>query len=320
MQPSLLRAQSNVLFLLDCCYASTVGTRDKSCGAKEVIAACSMETGTPGVSDNSFTRQLIEELQQCANKTTTTPQLYCKSIARRGSHQLKRTPIHFTLVEHDAVRIELRPLRKDVAPSAHGARENPNSSLDIPDLTESLSTTSTKDKALSLNDEDPMMKNRILLAINLKDRDKPPSSQDWLRWLRQGAPENIASIEAMYRADSPQRNSGTDIIQAQVPGSWMESLGPVPGHPDPERPRRVMSAVEAVVRTEGVYDSHSTLLLVSIALPLWTYLPANPAYSFVGLVTSSNRMKGTELGGTDSISKFGKVAIGFGRQQTWYKR
>lgn len=312
----LLRAQSDVLFLLDCCYASTVGTRAKLHGAKEVLAACSMESGTPGVSDNSFTRQLIEELQQGAKKTKTTWQLHGRMIVRRGKGQLKRTPIHFTLLDKDASRIELRPLKKDAAPVLYGAQGNLNTSLGVPDLTDSLSTMSTEDDVLSPDDEHLITGNRILLAVNLKDWTKVPSPQDWQRWLRQGAPENIESIIAMHRAYSPQRSTGTSFIEPQDPGSWRENLPTIPGHPDPDRPKRVD---EALVQTEGVFGSHSTLLLVSIALPLWTYLPANPAYTFVGFVTSGNKMNSQGLSRTNSISKIKKVAAEFDSQHGWYK-
>ncbi|MCJ1248888.1 hypothetical protein MMC30_006109 [Trapelia coarctata] len=275
-----------------------------------------MENGTPGVSDNSFTRQLIGELQQRTKKTQTTWQLHGRMMIRRGRGQLKRTPCHFPLSDKDASRIELRPLRKDAAPVLYGAKGNFNSSLGIPDLTDSLSTMSTEDDVLSPEDEDLIVGNRILLAVNLKDWTKVPLPQDWQRWLRQGAPENIESIIAMHRVYSPQRSAGTSFIEPQDPDSWREGLPTVPGHPDPDRPKRLD---EALVWTEGAFDSHSSLLLVSIALPLWTYLPANPAYTFVGFVTSGNRMHSAALSRTNSLSKIKKVAAEFDSQHGWYK-
>lgn len=67
----LLRAHADVLFLLDCCYASSAGTRGALDGAKEVLAACSMEDVTTGVHNNSFTRILIEELRHGAKECLT---------------------------------------------------------------------------------------------------------------------------------------------------------------------------------------------------------------------------------------------------------
>jgi hypothetical protein len=43
------------------------------------------------------------------------------------------------------------------------------------------------------------------------------------------------------------------------------------------------------VKIEGRYDSFSTLLLVRISVATWNLLPGNPAYSFVGFVTSENK-------------------------------
>ena len=285
MQSLLLRADCDVLFILDCCFAATVSTRDKFHGAKEVLAACSLETGTPAVSENSFTRQLIEELQHHAKKSRTVWQLHGEMVGRKGSRQLKRTPIHFSLLREDASRIELRPLRKETAWNPYETQGTRNALLGIPDLTDTLSTMPTEDNVLAQADVELLVGNRIILAITLKDWDKVPSDQDWLRWLREGAPENIASMNAMLRTCTPQRSTGTSLIKPQNLGSWTEALPTVPGHPDPDW------LAEALVKTEGVFNSHSTLLLVSIALPLWTYLPPNPAYTFVGFVTSGNRMQ-----------------------------
>lgn len=42
------------------------------------------------------------------------------------------------------------------------------------------------------------------------------------------------------------------------------------------------------VHIEGKYDSCSTLILARIPMAVWNLLPENPAYSFVGFVTSGN--------------------------------
>lgn len=47
-------------------------------------------------------------------------------------------------------------------------------------------------------------------------------------------------------------------------------------------------ALATYVKIQGVYGSHSTLILLSIPVVIWNLLPRNPAYNFVGFVTSDN--------------------------------
>ena len=42
------------------------------------------------------------------------------------------------------------------------------------------------------------------------------------------------------------------------------------------------------IRLEGIFESGSKLVLFSLPVYEWGYLPENPAYTFVGLITSSN--------------------------------
>ncbi|KAE8443356.1 hypothetical protein EG329_001914 [Mollisiaceae sp. DMI_Dod_QoI] len=42
------------------------------------------------------------------------------------------------------------------------------------------------------------------------------------------------------------------------------------------------------IKIQGVYESFSTLVLLSVPTAVWTLLPENPAYSFIGFITSDN--------------------------------
>jgi hypothetical protein len=46
--------------------------------------------------------------------------------------------------------------------------------------------------------------------------------------------------------------------------------------------------IEEVVRIEGIYESNSTLTLVSIPLPVWDLIPDHAACHYVGLIRSEN--------------------------------
>lgn len=55
------------------------------------------------------------------------------------------------------------------------------------------------------------------------------------------------------------------------------------------------------VKLEGVWDSASFLLLLSLPIEIWTQLSNNPAYSFVGFVNFSNKL-------LDAPQSFGALA------------
>jgi len=49
------------------------------------------------------------------------------------------------------------------------------------------------------------------------------------------------------------------------------------------------------VDIECAFKADSTLMIVSMPIPLWTLLPERPAYQFVGFVRSKNTLKGLEV-------------------------
>ena len=74
VQVRLEKASSDVLLLLDCCYAAgsvnsyLTGSFSEG-GQTELIAACGLNMTCPGPGPDSFTHHLILELQSLAKKT-----------------------------------------------------------------------------------------------------------------------------------------------------------------------------------------------------------------------------------------------------------
>lgn len=60
IQSVLHRCESDVLLILDCCFAATAA---QGVGATEGLWACSSQAVTPTVNDNSFTRNMIQVLK-----------------------------------------------------------------------------------------------------------------------------------------------------------------------------------------------------------------------------------------------------------------
>jgi hypothetical protein len=67
------------------------------------------------------------------------------------------------------------------------------------------------------------------------------------------------------------------------------------------------------IKIEGIYRSFSTLMLLRMPVAIWDLLPENPAYSFVGFVTSYNMMSTLSPGPIYQEEDPKTSATGFGR-------
>jgi hypothetical protein len=54
---------------------------------------------------------------------------------------------------------------------------------------------------------------------------------------------------------------------------------------------RLFPALAKYAKIEGVYRSHSTLVLVSVPVIIWNLLPEDPAFNFVGYARSANLLE-----------------------------
>jgi hypothetical protein len=109
LQGVLERAKSDVVFILDCCYAATAA---RSGGSKEGLWACNSEVLTTGVNDNSFTRNLIEELKSLSTSRFNIAMLHNRLVGRfrkPGPHMLLTEPWYSYLGDSALASIELSP-------------------------------------------------------------------------------------------------------------------------------------------------------------------------------------------------------------------
>jgi hypothetical protein len=109
LQGVLERAKSDVVFILDCCYAATAA---RSGGSKEGLWACNSEVVTTSVNDNSFTRNLIEELKSPCTSRFNIAMLHNRLVGRfrkSGPHMLLTEPWYSYLGDSALASIELSP-------------------------------------------------------------------------------------------------------------------------------------------------------------------------------------------------------------------
>ena len=319
IQSILLHTDCDVLFILDCCYASRNELRDsvEYDGSKEVLAACSMEDKTTGVGHNSFTRRLIEELEksrEAREASVSAWQLSERLNGRRIQGELVYTPRFFGLSKAKYPCIELRPMTRV---------QSPNQTRPLNLKLESTSGDTFSDDSLStISTNDWYTRGRrILVSINLVDWTKLPPVMQWERWLTKDAPENIKSLKLFYQPEAIREPITPEMMtasQSNVPAFLDSTYVAGDRFCDPRKNSKLQT--QFPINSEAMYKSDSTLLLLSLPLPIWKYLQHDPAYQFVGVVRSQNLLHRALLSRTPSISE--KVEEGLtkaSRQWWWYK-
>lgn len=109
LQGILERAKSDVVFILDCCFAASAA---RCAGSKEGLWACNSEVTTTGVNDNSFTRNLIEELKSLSTSRFNIAMLHARLMGRYrkpGPHMLLTEPWYTYLGDTVLASTELSP-------------------------------------------------------------------------------------------------------------------------------------------------------------------------------------------------------------------
>ncbi|KAL8721476.1 MAG: hypothetical protein Q9225_001855 [Loekoesia sp. 1 TL-2023] len=253
IQTTIGQADLDVLILLDCCAAaSSAGGSSK--GHTEVIGACGFESSAPGVGEHSFTKSLIEELRYYGDQPypISTAFLYGKILDRAKNSWNPR-------YERDATYERRRtPVHIHLAD-----RSKQRCIVLTPFPSPSLST------GLALSPTSSNIQSSTPSTIpsgDIEMSDPSSSSQSSLSelWF-----ETQLSLPKVLISVALKEG------QALRPEDWIDWLKSVP-------------AAAECVRTEGVYKSDSTLLLLSLPVAIWDMLPKDPAISFIAFIRSYN--------------------------------
>lgn len=110
IQDLMLRFKTDVLLLLDCCFAAQAGRgRDSGPYRFEILAAAAMGQKTAPPGPDSFTVALIREMEEAIARDGYVDM---NQTQRRLSHRERKliaTPVHITLANRSAIRLTPRP-------------------------------------------------------------------------------------------------------------------------------------------------------------------------------------------------------------------
>ena len=200
LQPILERSPCDVALILDCCYAASAA-RSAPDGTTEILAACGREFKTPGVSDHSFTRVLMQEMSSFGSLPFTIAQLHTRLIKDR--QKLQRTPVHAFLSDASRPSITLSSLlpSNDTSSSLNTVPEIFDEATERSDALATNGDSSPNEdsndstQATSPSYSQPFREPRVLLAVSIESSAQPPDVTSWAKWLASEAPPGIQKID-----------------------------------------------------------------------------------------------------------------------------
>lgn len=138
---------------------------------------------------------------------------------------------------------------------------------------------------------------RVMICARLKASEKLPSPDDWLSYLVDGAPEEIEEMAITLERDVQGNRNPSSVVSSVSDSQSLDFFDPNTVLPPPassvvgsvadrkSRTKRLMRPFRPLfIKSENSFSSHSTLLLVSVPILIWNFLPENPAYSFVRFI------------------------------------
>jgi hypothetical protein len=275
IQPLFLNAKADVLFLLDCCSAASAATSSHiATGTKETIAACAFEAAAPEPGAHSFTSELIEVLDKWKYRAPfSVAMLHSELLINLRHHKPKkdmfgkivesrRTPVYFvTTSSFKTVSIEFtRRFAKSGDNQLEGRPQKRRRMSPKAALTETGSVSSDDSPATSDNSaEDP-------LSTSSESGDY---TQDQLNRV---LPDGDLAIPHVLISLALE---GEQLLEV---GAWNKWLSECP-------------SFAKYARIEGMYKSHSTILVLSVPVVIWNLVPDHLACSFIGYIDSINYIR-----------------------------
>ncbi|KAK0106231.1 hypothetical protein ONS96_003873 [Cadophora gregata f. sp. sojae] len=290
IQHALEEAESDVLLLLDCCASGTApGSLDggHGHGVTELIAACGFNANANPVGPDSFTRALITELSLLSRTPSfTIATLYSRILCRfqnwmPSGREVQKAPLHVVLTRNEKLPrgIQLCP-RKQQKTTKHSSSKSHAPASQAPARRIQPPRVTKRRRAAYPIREPARHSNRFSTSTSsLESIAGGPSSL-------QSGESSMSSVSS--EPDAYPRVAITIRLQETLSQSdlsvdlFSEWL-------------RMMPVLAQSVKVEAGFASFSTLLLVSLPVAMWCYLPANPAISVAGIIKSPNLIADVNL-------------------------
>lgn len=236
----------------------------------ETIAACGFETSAPQPGRHSFTNTLIAVLDDWQNRPAfTAAMLHCEILNRlrhekperyRDSKkfEFRKSPIHITSTSNLKARsVELSPrLPTDIVEDA-GCGD--------PEGIRVRGASVSMIKSLISNCRSDPPSSSLTIGAAPGEESDPYDAASLTRILDDG---NTALPQVLISL-ALEKDQSLDFQQCR---GWLQDF----------------PAFAKYARAQGIYKSNSTLLILSIPVVVWDWIPNDPACSFIGYVHSQN--------------------------------
>ncbi|KAL7798597.1 hypothetical protein V8C43DRAFT_275778 [Trichoderma afarasin] len=257
IQTLLERSKSDVLILLDCCAGAASATFPTGNSITETISASSWDAIAPDPGRYSFTNALIEVLQEWRHRVFSAAMLHAEVLARlKHPRPITINGKHF---EARSTPVHFMMTANHKAPSIELSRTMPEEkrSLSLPTIP-------------SHHDMEPMGGPVGGLTpppmVTAGGRAASPADALAANVVPNEPTEDTPHVMISLALEDDQR---LDI------NAWEQWLNAFP-------------AMARYVKIQGVFKSHSTMVLVSMPVMIWDMLPEDPATSFVAFIRSNN--------------------------------
>ncbi|KAG7290960.1 hypothetical protein NEMBOFW57_000966 [Staphylotrichum longicolle] len=257
IQTLLERSISDILILLDCCAGAASATFPTGQSITETISASSWDAIAPDPGRYSFTNALIEVLEEWRLRTFSAAMLHAEILARlKHPRPILINGKHF---EARSTPVHFMMTSNHRAPSIEICKLVPRSKTRLP-------PSPPGELEHWSHQSHPRMiegRNQVEHYPLIPDFRIPATSEP-----NEDEPHVLLSLAL----EDDQRLDLND---------WETWLASFP-------------AIAKYVKVQGVFKSHSTLLLLSLPVMVWDFLPDDPACSFVAFIRSNN-LVGTQM-------------------------
>jgi len=267
IQSMLEEADADVILLCDCCYSTAIPTTDsqqRNNKVMEAITACGYETIAAEVGDHSFTKALTHILAIASKGLPfTISELHTRVVSKLKCwtpELLKGEDGNYVDTAENRLLFEQQHRRTPIFTVV--SRANPTRSIVLAPLG-MLYPSPSDSGGESFRDS----------------KGKSPQASMEIDDAGEGPSNDQQSCKRKRPIDDEGRYPfillAARLEKRYDKQSWLEW---VRNAPDDVKD----------IHIEGAFASFSTLLLVRMPAAVWNLLPSNPAYTFLGYVTSGN--------------------------------